>query len=340
MAEYDSIPDTLKHIARVNELMIAMIGDLTLRRLTHDRSKLAPPELQIFDEFTPKLRDSTYGSDEYNGYLAAMKPALDHHYAHNSHHPEHGEQPPIEWRAVAGYEGLYEVSSYGDVKSLGRTVARSGGQGPLRVNEKVRKAHVTAKGYLRMTLSSDSTDRHFMVHRLVAEAFIPNPEVKPEVNHRNGDKRDNRVTNLEWVTSSENQIHAYDSGLKDPAVKYVVHCPELDLTTMGTQAMERALRERGHERASAAGIWSAMDRQGKHLDLTFEGTLLAEHRRSRMAQMGLLDLTEMLCDWKAATERHADGDLDRSITLNRERFGFGDEIERLLRRTAERLGWL
>lgn len=149
---YDSRPDTYEHIAAVRARMLVCVMRLLERAHVHDESKLSPPELGVFDEFTPLLRDSTYGSDEYKGYLKAMGAALEHHYAANSHHPEH-------WK-----DGI--------------------------------------------------------------------------------------------------------------------------------------------------------------------------------AGMDLLDVIEMLCDWKAATQRHADGDLGRSITVNRERFGYGDEMERLLRNTAERLGWL
>jgi len=64
---------------------------LNQRSEDHDQSKLVSPEKEVFDKFTPKLATSTYGSEEYKGFLAAMKPALDHHYAKNSHHPEHYE---------------------------------------------------------------------------------------------------------------------------------------------------------------------------------------------------------------------------------------------------------
>lgn len=85
----DSRPDTHEHIAQVRGLLLGVAADLTRRAHVHDRSKLAEPELSIFDEFSPKLRDSTYGSDEYKGYLEGMGEALKHHYAENDHHPEH-----------------------------------------------------------------------------------------------------------------------------------------------------------------------------------------------------------------------------------------------------------
>lgn len=91
MTAYDSTADTLKHAQRVGELMAQTIRELVDRSVCHDRSKTEDPELAVFNEFTPKLRTSTYGSDEYKGYLAEMKVGLDHHYATNRHHPEHFE---------------------------------------------------------------------------------------------------------------------------------------------------------------------------------------------------------------------------------------------------------
>lgn len=86
---YDSRPDTLAHIAQVRSNLSVVIAGLFDRSRDHDLSKLEEPEKSVFDEMTPKLKGSTYGSDEYKAFLASMKPALDHHYAHNSHHPEH-----------------------------------------------------------------------------------------------------------------------------------------------------------------------------------------------------------------------------------------------------------
>ena len=150
--DYDSRPDTYEHIARVRGLLMAAAEDLLWRAHVHDESKLHPPEVDVFNEYTPKLRDSTYGSEEYRGFLEGMGEGLRHHYAANRHHPEH---------------------------------------------------------------------------------------------HPNG-----------------------------------------------------------------------------------------------IADMTLLDVMEMLADWKAATERHADGDLARSIEQNAERFGYGEEMQRLLHTTANEMGWL
>jgi hypothetical protein len=147
---YDSRPDTYEHIGRVRHYLTRAVANLLDRAEHHDASKLEDPERATFDEYTPKLRDSTYGSDEYKAFLEGMGEGLRHHYAANPHHPEH---------------------------------------------------------------------------------------------HADG-----------------------------------------------------------------------------------------------IAGMSLLDLVEMLCDWKAATERHADGDLARSIVQNQERFGYGDEVRSILTRTAEEMG--
>lgn len=88
---YDSEKDTKEHIAMVKMIMDNIIHDLIQRSLTHDNSKLATPEKEIFDEYTPKLKTSTYGSEEYQLFLRGMKVALDHHYKNNRHHPQHFE---------------------------------------------------------------------------------------------------------------------------------------------------------------------------------------------------------------------------------------------------------
>lgn len=86
---YDSTADTLRHSRRVGQLVLQLVKDLLDRAVTHDLSKTQTPELEAFNEYTPALAASTYGTDGYRATLAAMKPALDHHYAANRHHPEH-----------------------------------------------------------------------------------------------------------------------------------------------------------------------------------------------------------------------------------------------------------
>ena len=81
--------DTFRHIERVRNLLNICAIELLKRGEHHDQTKLVSPEVELFTEYTDKLAGCTYGSTEYDGYRAALKPALDHHYANNRHHPEH-----------------------------------------------------------------------------------------------------------------------------------------------------------------------------------------------------------------------------------------------------------
>lgn len=89
MTDYDSTLDTQAHISRVGMALNEVIFDLHQRAIFHDASKLASPEKEAFDQATPKLKGSVYGSEDYRAALREIKPALDHHYAANDHHPEH-----------------------------------------------------------------------------------------------------------------------------------------------------------------------------------------------------------------------------------------------------------
>jgi hypothetical protein len=110
------------------------------------------------------------------------------------------------WKSIEGFDGIYEVSNLGRVKSLKRKYSD---------DDKIRKFSIS-KGYIRYYLSINAITKPFSAHRLVALAFIHNPENKPQVNHIDGNKLNNRVDNLEWVTSSENQNHALKTGLIIP----------------------------------------------------------------------------------------------------------------------------
>ncbi len=101
---------------------------------------------------------------------------------------------------IKDYEGLYKVSNNGDIFNS-------------RNNLKVLKPGTSNKGYLIVSLCKNGVPKTYLVHRLVALAFIPNPENKPTVNHKWGDKLDNRSVALEWATYSENMLHAHENGL-------------------------------------------------------------------------------------------------------------------------------
>lgn len=86
---YDSRPDTLRHSLRVGNFIVELVTDLLGRVTTHDLTKTEPPEVAHFDRATQKLRTMAYDSPEYQASLADLRPALQHHYQHNRHHPEH-----------------------------------------------------------------------------------------------------------------------------------------------------------------------------------------------------------------------------------------------------------
>ncbi len=172
----DQRPKTLEHIAEVSHRIYLVILELRDRAKAHDKSKLESTEREIFDEYTPKLKGTTYGSDEYKGYLKSMSAALDHHYANNRHHPEHF----IYYECNGCFKRFDKMPNHCDVC-----------------------------GYSQFTIRSD------------------------------------------------------------------------------------------------------------------------------ISQMNLIDIIEMICDWKAATLRHADGNIKKSIEINQKRFGFSDELASILYNTAK-----
>lgn len=116
------------------------------------------------------------------------------------------------WKPVAGYEGIYEVSNLGRVRSLDREVANRWGT-TKPVPGAIRTIAVKREGYCFVNLFRRSRGRPMYVHRLVAIAFLPNPEGLPQVNHIDGDKLNNRADNLEWCTGKENCQHAVAEAL-------------------------------------------------------------------------------------------------------------------------------
>lgn len=100
-----------------------------------------------------------------------------------------------EWRDIKGYEGLYQVSNLGRIKSLNYRSSN---------REEILKLHNNKKGYKQIRLSKEKTRKSYLVHRLVAQEFIPNPYNLPEINHKDECKYNNVVENLEWCTSKYN----------------------------------------------------------------------------------------------------------------------------------------
>lgn len=116
------------------------------------------------------------------------------------------------WKDIPSYEGLYQVSNFGRIRSLDRIINTKNNIKQI-YKGKILKPIVDKKGYLRVGLSKNNKILTKQVHRLVALAFIPNPENKPTVNHKKGIKTDNRVSQLEWSTYKEQTQHAIKTGL-------------------------------------------------------------------------------------------------------------------------------
>ena len=114
---------------------------------------------------------------------------------------------------MPGWESVYEVSDQGRVRSLKRKAQPTNNSTPLQAY-RVRKLYTQPSGYVMVSLSHKGQQKKYYISRLVALAFLPNPDGKCCVNHKDGDKANNRLENLEWVTRSENLLHAIDTGLK------------------------------------------------------------------------------------------------------------------------------
>lgn len=130
------------------------------------------------------------------------------------------------WKDVIGYEGIYQVSNTGKIKRIGVYTNQFGKTWEA---ERVLKPATKPKGYMFVQLSKDGKASPKHVHRLVAEAFTPNPQNKPTVNHKNGDKSNNSVENLEWATYTENNMHSVrilgngkqkEYAVKKPVLQY------------------------------------------------------------------------------------------------------------------------
>jgi hypothetical protein len=115
------------------------------------------------------------------------------------------------WKDIKGYEGLYTININGQIKSVGRKVKHRSGF--KTIPDRIMSIANNTSGYKSISLCKNGIGKSYQLHRLVAIAFIPNPNNKPQVNHIDGNKQNNNINNLEWVSAKENSQHSYDNGL-------------------------------------------------------------------------------------------------------------------------------
>lgn len=141
------------------------------------------------------------------------------------------------WKSIEGYEGLYEISTMGRVKSMERKVKN--GNGYRIVRERILKPHKHNNGYLQLLIHKEGTIKKYYIHRLVAEAFISNPLNFPEVNHLNEDKTDNRLENLEFCDKKHNCNYGTRIERISKANSKPVKCIETGLTFSSATEVKR-----------------------------------------------------------------------------------------------------
>lgn len=138
------------------------------------------------------------------------------------------------WKSVEGWEGFYEVSTKGKVRSLKRKILHKGKS--RTIQGKVLRPRIHKRYNYRsasVLLCKDNKGKETMISRLVAIAFIPNPENKKEVNHKDNNALNNRVQNLEWVSHYENMMYSYSQGRLNNK-RLTIHTPAIDLRVHGS----------------------------------------------------------------------------------------------------------
>ena len=135
------------------------------------------------------------------------------------------------WKEIPGYEGYFEVSNLGNFRSKDRMVPYKSGGALRKYPGKLLKVEQMQDGYQRIVLMKDAIKKRYMCHRLVALAFIPNPNNLEQVNHKDGVRNNNCISNLEWCTNTENQHHALEvlgKTMKGKTNSHAVYCKELN----------------------------------------------------------------------------------------------------------------
>jgi HNH endonuclease len=165
-----------------------------------------------------------------------------------------------EWKDVVGYEGIYEVSNHGQVRTHKYKTTYTNRHGIRHWKQRILKEKDKNNRDVRISLWKNGKGKDYLAHRLVAEAFIPNPDNKPTVNHIDGNPRNNYVENLEWATYRENNNHAFDNHLMTTA-----HPVTLVNQVSGEKMYFRSLAKASEYIGFSAGYISNSLKQGKKI---------------------------------------------------------------------------
>lgn len=152
------------------------------------------------------------------------------------------------WKEVTGYEGMYEVSDLGNVRSVDRFVVHTKSTGFRIQKGAIKKQGKNSDGYSTVVLFLKNKNKSYLVHRLIGIAFIPNPENKDTINHKDGNKSNNNLNNLEWNSHSENTKHAWRNGLISK--KTGDTCNNRKLTSIQVSEIRKLLPNNTHKKIS------------------------------------------------------------------------------------------
>ena len=187
------------------------------------------------------------------------------------------------WKDIVGYEGFYQVSNLGNVRSVDRVYDHNGRNQHKRTKQLRREKSIVLsqanKEYKQVCLRKPNVKNNHLVHRLVAETFIPNPENKRTVNHKDGNKHNNKVTNLEWATDKENQHHYLRNNINIKEKKVIII--ELDKIFNNARECANYLKSIGVNKANHSAINQVCNgkfKKHKGYTFAFYDSILSEYQ--------------------------------------------------------------
>lgn len=183
------------------------------------------------------------------------------------------------WVPIKGFEHLYHISNYGRIKSLKKQY-RNGTGGLIVLDKRILKQTLNKKGYLRIRITDGNKKYTFRVHRLVAEAFVPNPKNKPEVNHINEIKTDNNFRNLNWLTRKENMLHGTTPIRISKTVGKPVSCFTKEGVFVKTYYSIKSTSEDGFSENSVCSCVNGKQKSHKGFLWKYEGRDFPVYRRT------------------------------------------------------------